>query len=467
MGARPARDIVSSQYDATAGTVLTTFREAYGTLREGVTLADTPRPELSRLAAEFGVKYSNGDSSDQIRNAIAKRAQETGLNVSIVHVAPNGYDPATGEPRPDPVDPAKAAGIDPSTFPDPVLNAPWATTYGPDPDPVTRPVPTVPVTAADPTADAKAQAVADLLAILGKSNNVDPAAVSAIVDARLADHVAKTDAVILARLADLNAPVVNHIHVPGTADPIVLNGRQHHALPDVLLNAACRIHTYLVGPPGTGKSTLAQNAAESLGLAFSYIACFPTMPASNLWGFIDAGGTYHATEFRRRYETGGVFLFDEIDNGHAGTTASINAAIANGHAAFPDGMVKRHPDFIVVAAANTWGNGATSGAIGRNALDAATLDRFDKVEINIDDDLELDLAFAHNPNAKAWVLKVRRMRENALKHGIKVVISPRASIDGAKLLAAGRSEKRTAEGRILSGLTPEQRSRILEGVSLS
>ncbi len=248
--------------------------------------------------------------------------------------------------------------------------------------------------------------------------------------------------------------------------PVVeIDGRQHAQFPNLIKVLSVRCHAYLVGPPGTGKTTLAHRTAEALGIPFYAISCSPTMLDSRLFGYMDANGNYVPTNFRSAYEHGGVFLLDEIDNGHPGIVAAMNQSLANDYCAFPDGMIKRHADFICIAAANTYGTGATRQFIGRNQLDAATLDRFVTLFIDIDLDLEHDLTIAQLPDnpslAEEWLAKVRQYRSNVASHNLEIVISPRASIEGAKLLSAGIDVAQVVEMRIAKGMTEDQRRKVL------
>jgi hypothetical protein len=100
--------------------------------------------------------------------------------------------------------------------------------------------------------------------------------------------------------------------------------------------------------------------------------------------------------------------------------------------AFPDGVVSRHPNCIIIAAANTYGHGATHEYVGRNKLDAATVDRFIMLDWTYDEKLETSLAGAND-----WTTYVQKARKACAGAGIKHVISPRASIRGRMLLDAG------------------------------
>jgi cobaltochelatase CobS len=131
---------------------------------------------------------------------------------------------------------------------------------------------------------------------------------------------------------------------------------------------------------------------------------------------------------------------------------SINQALANGVTAFPDGMVPKHPDFILVATANTWGNGTSREYVGRNQLDASTLDRFAMIEWSYDEALEDALT-----SNKKWLAEVRRIRAIVAEKKIRTVVSPRASITGSKLLAAGLSWDTVKEMLILKSMNDTER----------
>lgn len=142
----------------------------------------------------------------------------------------------------------------------------------------------------------------------------------------------------------------------------------------------------LIGPAGSGKNHSIAQIAQALGKKMYY-----TNNASNefkLTGFIDAGGHYRDTEFYKAFKNGGIFFLDEIDNSDPSALIVINSALANGYMAFPHETIDRHPDFRMVAAANTWGKGSDLQYVGRNALDGATLDRFDNIFFDYDRKLE-------------------------------------------------------------------------------
>lgn len=202
-------------------------------------------------------------------------------------------------------------------------------------------------------------------------------------------------------------------------------------------------HALLTGPAGSGKTTCAEKVAEALGLSFHPMSVGPETMKSDLLGFIDANGNYHTTQVREAFERGGLLLLDEIDAGNGASMTILNSLLSNGYCSFPDGVVQRHPDFRCIAAANTFGRGADRLYVGRNQLDAATLDRFVVRAFDYDEELERRLA-----GNDEWVNRVQEVRAMASDLKLRVVVSPRASIIGAGMLEDGFSQEDVEESCI-------------------
>jgi hypothetical protein len=247
------------------------------------------------------------------------------------------------------------------------------------------------------------------------------------------------------------APRVLELKV-GSAPKIKI-AEYHKSLPVVLTAVAAGVHPFLVGPAGSGKTTLAEQVAKSLGRKF-YMAARVTSEFK-LTGFIDATGSCVRTQFREAYEKGGVFLFDEIDASDPDALTAFNAGLANGQCDFPDGMVKAHKDFVAIAAGNTYGRGADRQYVGRNQLDAATLDRFTVFDVDYDEQLEMTIA-----NDADWTKWVQRVRRAVELEKVRHIVSPRASITGAKLLAAGMDRTDVENATVWKGLPTDARSRV-------
>ena len=277
-------------------------------------------------------------------------------------------------------------------------------------------------------------------------NGVDPAPVAqASLDAATIERI-RQDAINAAVAAvEQHRPVRIEIK-QGSTIRVLPNAHRHAVFADVLAALSVRENVYLVGPAGSGKTTIAAQAAESLELPFYSTGAVGM--AYQLQGFINAEGKYMETDLYRAYTGGGVFLFDEIDASSAQALLAFNAIAANDLAAFPCGTVKRHPDFVIVAAANTFGAGADAQYVGRSQLDAATLDRFSFVPMDYDEKLEL----AISPN-DAWTRHVQAFRRAARDLKLRHVVSPRASIKGGKLLSAGLAWDRVEQLVLIRNLS--------------
>lgn len=217
-----------------------------------------------------------------------------------------------------------------------------------------------------------------------------------------------------------------------------------------------------VGPAGSGKTHLAGCVAESLQLPFYPMSVGLQTTKSDLLGFVNAQGNYVTTPVREAYEKGGLLLLDEFDAAHAGVVTILNSLLANGHCSFADKIVTKHPDFVCVCACNTYGKGATMEYIGRNRLDAATLDRFIVVEVGYDKGLER--ALTSNPE---WFDIISKVRENIDKEKIKITASPRALMDGADLLEQGFSPTEVLDMVVFKGVEEDVKAKALRNVSLN
>jgi cobaltochelatase CobS len=222
-------------------------------------------------------------------------------------------------------------------------------------------------------------------------------------------------------------------------------GKQHFQFEKLSKYVQTKNNIFLVGSAGSGKTTAARNIAKALNIKFYFTGAINS--EYKLTGFIDAQGRIVNTEFRKAYEHGGLFLFDEIDASFPQAILAFNAALANDFMDFPDKKVPKHKNFYCIAAANTFGTGADRQYVGRNQLDAATLDRFITFNWEIDETLEHELANNHE-----WVNYVQKARKAASKIGERHIISPRASMQGADLLRIGIDRKEVEKDVVWKGL---------------
>lgn len=285
-------------------------------------------------------------------------------------------------------------------------------------------VPTAPaVTSGNP-----ADAMAALRALLGVQ--VDQASIQRMVLAEVNAALAKS-------------PVVKIEVVRPDGTEYKAEGHTREEFKEVLTAAMCGLNILLVGPAGCGKTHLAHQVAEALGRPFASVSCTAGMSESALMGWMlpSEGGAFDYTpsDFVNMYENGGVFLFDEIDAADPNTLLFVNQALANGSFYLPqrkgNSKVTRHPDFVCIAAANTFGTGANMTYAGRERLDEATLDRFraGTVLLNYDTRFEKSVVDA---DVLAWG---HRVRQKISDSRLNRVMSTRFLLDATKLKKAGRS----------------------------
>ena len=179
------------------------------------------------------------------------------------------------------------------------------------------------------------------------------------------------------------------------------------------------IPVYLAGPAGSGKNYTLEQISWELGLEFYFTNS--VQQEYKLTGFIDAGGTYHETEFYKAFKNGGIFFLDEMDASIPEVLVLLNAAIANRYFEFPNGKIKAHKNFRVVAAGNTVGSGADEMYTGRLVLDQATLDRFAIIDFGYDRNIEMHIAKGN----KELVDFVEAIRTEANTNGIRATFSYR------------------------------------------
>lgn len=230
----------------------------------------------------------------------------------------------------------------------------------------------------------------------------------------------------------------------------------HYTTETVIKVASIGHAIMLVGPAGCGKTTIAEHTALALRLPFYLTSTIND--THELMGFVDGYGKYHTTPFRVAYENGGLWCADEIDAWDASALLAANSALANGNAAFPDNPlpVRRHADFRMIATANTFGTGADRIYIGRNELDAASLDRF--ATINVDYDLTLERMFCSGNDQ--WLEHVWKIRRIVQERKIRHVVSSRAISMGVAALAIGLEWDDVEEMYLYKGMNTGDRSKI-------
>lgn len=306
----------------------------------------------------------------------------------------------------------------------------------------------------DNIAGAVAQGIAAALGAL--KLGVDEDAVNAIIDARLQ---AIEPAKIILR--------------EGAAD-VRIEGHTHPIFEKVLRLTSAGVNVLIVGPAGCGKSFLAHQIAKALGRSFGTLHCSAGVSESQVTGWLlptGDGGRFEfvPSQFATLYAEGNsVFLIDEIDAADPNMLTVLNGALANGALHIPQCASrpewKRGADAAIIAAANTYGTGADMLYVGRNQLDAATLDRFYVVRMDYDAALEHSIAGLPHTPGKSWEPAATPAPSELQRLG-EWVLALRQKATAAKLrrIVSTRTMQKAIAARCAGIPTAEVQADILAG----
>lgn len=172
---------------------------------------------------------------------------------------------------------------------------------------------------------------------------------------------------------------------------------------------------WMVGPAGCGKSTIARNVAKQLNLPYLCISCGIGTSATEFVGY--KYPERESTKFSEYYNKPSVILIDEFTALDPAVAQVCNAALANGEIETTTGLVHRHPECIIIATSNTFGNGADRQYVANNQLDASTIDRFvgGIIDVNYSDKFEsqYDEEVVSYVNSLRCIIKDEQLRRIA------------------------------------------------------
>jgi cobaltochelatase CobS len=264
----------------------------------------------------------------------------------------------------------------------------------------------------------------------------------------------------------VGARVPREIVIKAADKPDVkMDGHVHPAFEKVLRLVKANVGVMLIGPAGCGKTHLFSQVCQALNLEGESISLSGGVTEAHLTGRLlptGEGGRFVYTEspFVKCYREGRPFLIDEMDGGDPNVLLSINQATANGGfhvearaASGLDTFVKRHPDTVLMATANTYGTGAGAMYVGRNQLDAATLDRWYIVN------MDYDKAFEERIAPSQVTHFVWRLRELIQHNKWRRVASTRMIQKASAALGAGLKWQEV-KADLLSGYTADELSKI-------
>jgi cobaltochelatase CobS len=228
------------------------------------------------------------------------------------------------------------------------------------------------------------------------------------------------------------------------------SGKTHFYFELVLKCIGAGVNLALSGSTATSKTTMAIQSAKALGRNYYIQPMNDGTTKSDIMGYMSASGEYIKSSFYRAMTEGAYYIAEEIDSGSPACLLVLNNAVDNRECTFPNGeTVKAKDGFQVICTMNTKGTGSDRKFVGRNRLDAATLDRFCLVDVPVDTSLEasllgitetiepLNIAQGGIASADKWLSVVRKHRADYARSHPDKIVSMRATRDGWKLIQAG------------------------------
>jgi len=182
---------------------------------------------------------------------------------------------------------------------------------------------------------------------------------------------------------------------------------------------------WLVGPAGCGKTTICKAIGEKMGLPVTLIPCGAGTSATTFNGY--KYPERESTNFVGAYTQEGIIVLDEFTALEAQVAQIVNSALANDELTATTGTFQRHPNCIIIATSNTFGNGADRMYVSNNQLDASTNDRFVGATIEVDYSREYESQFDKEVVEYVW-----KMREVIKRNNLRKVASTRMIIAGTK-----------------------------------
>lgn len=243
----------------------------------------------------------------------------------------------------------------------------------------------------------------------------------------------------------------------------------------VIEHLSNREHVALVGPAGSGKSTIIRLACKALEATLYHTPCGGDIREQHLLGRtipVQGEWTYIPAPFVQAFESEGfsVAMLDEMDGvSDPSVLLPINDVLAGFEKLhlpwrWSAPYAERGKGFLGVAATmNTIGAGATSMYQGRTALDGSTLDRFVGRIIVVPYDAAYEEAYIAGPagspvcpSGKEFLDWIRLLRVNVEKNNLRRIVSTRMLQQGVAMLRRDWKLPAVKEA-LLTGWSPDDR----------
>lgn len=222
-------------------------------------------------------------------------------------------------------------------------------------------------------------------------------------------------------------------------------GEIFHELTDEILR--CVIEgdwVYLYGPSGSGKSRLMRQVASLLGL--DYVENGKITDKYSIMAYNDPHGRFRATQAFIALTYGKMLALDEFDNGNPDTQVVLNEIYSGLLDAIEEPTERRfvtfaedmnvavNPNFRMISAGNTSGEGENEIFSSRGKIDESVLERMTPKRFDYDDRLEEQI-FGEYQNWYKFFVNFRKACENyATKNGLVSVPGVVTSRDASSIV---------------------------------
>ena len=219
-----------------------------------------------------------------------------------------------------------------------------------------------------------------------------------------------------ALLAEIRGIVREELKAANTVESATVAAPKHefvHQTRDEVLELVqLGLNVYLKGAAGSGKTHVAQQIADIMGLSLIPMQFDGFTAPILIKGYMDAQGKFSTTPVYEWLKSdGGILFVDEFDRGREDTLVCFNSLLANKYQMFANGEVLHMTDkHIIIAAGNTAMKGSDGVYTSARKQDASVLDRFVVIEWDYDVKLERALAASINPE-HGMVYKLKSIQE--------------------------------------------------------